>query len=73
MATKKTEEIQSHPLFDGLFNISGELLAKIEQNIRDENHDDSQPIILATWEGQEEPVCIGGHILQRQNRGSGID
>ncbi|AFM26084.1 hypothetical protein [Desulfomonile tiedjei] len=61
MATKKIEDIKTHPLFEGLFTINDDLLARIEQNMREENYDDSQPIILATWEGQEEPVCIDGH------------
>jgi hypothetical protein len=72
MATKKIEEIKTHPTFESLFTINDELLAKIEQNIRDENYDESQPIILATWEGQEEPVCIDGHTRLKAATNVGI-
>ena len=73
MATKKIEEIQTHPLFEGLFTINDELLAKIEQNMRDDNYDESQPIILATWEGQEEGVCIDGHTRLKAATNVGIN
>jgi hypothetical protein len=72
MTTRKPEDIKTHPLFEGLFTINGELLAKIEQNMREENYDDSQPIILATWEGQEEPVCIDGHTRLKAAINGGI-
>jgi hypothetical protein len=73
MATKKIEEIKTHPLFEGIFSINDELLAKIEQNMRDENYDDSQHIILATWKGQEEPVCIDGHTRLKAANNVGIE
>jgi ParB-like chromosome segregation protein Spo0J len=73
MATKKIEEIQTHPLFEGLFTINDELLAKIEQNMRDDNYDESQPIILATWPGQEEHVCIDGHTRLKAATKAGIE
>ena len=61
MDTKKPEEIKTHPTFESLFPINPQVLAKIEQDMRDGSYDFSQPIILATWEGQKEPVCIDGH------------
>ncbi len=64
---------KTHPLFEGLFTINEDLLAKIEQNMRDENYDDSQPIILATWEGQDDPVCIDGHTRLKAATQTGID
>jgi hypothetical protein len=73
MATRKIEEIKTHSLFQGLFTINGDLLAKIEQNMRDENYDDSQPIILATWEGQDQPVCIDGHTRLKAANNAGIE
>jgi ParB-like chromosome segregation protein Spo0J len=73
MATKKIEEIQTHPLFQGLFTINKDLLAKIEQNMRDDNYDESQPIILATWEGQDDPVCIDGHTRLKAATNAGIE
>jgi ParB-like chromosome segregation protein Spo0J len=73
MATRKIEEIKTHPLFEGLFTINDELLAKIEQNMRDDNYDESQPIILATWEGQDDPVCIDGHTRLKAATNAGIE
>jgi ParB family chromosome partitioning protein len=55
------KEIKTHPTFEALFPTNPALLAKIEQDMRDGRYDVSQPIILATWDGQEEPVCIDGH------------
>ena len=69
----KVEEIKTHPTFESLFTINGELLAKIEQNMRDENYDDSQPIILATWQGQDESVCIDGHTRLKAAKNIGIE
>jgi hypothetical protein len=73
MATKRIEEIKAHSLFEGLFTINDKLLSKIEQNMRDENYDDSQPIILATWEGQDDPVCIDGHTRLKAATKAGIE
>jgi hypothetical protein len=73
MATKQIEEIKTHPLFEGIFTINDELLAKIEQNMLDDNYDESQPIMLATWEGQEEPVCIDGHTRLKAANNAGIE
>ncbi len=73
MATKKIEEIKTHATFESLFTINDELLAKIEQDMRDENYDESQPIMLATWEGQKEPVCIDGHTRLKVANNVGIE
>ena len=73
MATKKIEEIKTHATFESLFTTNDELLAKIEQNMRDDNYDDSQPIILATWEGQDDPVCIDGHTRLKAAANAGIE
>jgi ParB-like chromosome segregation protein Spo0J len=73
MATKKIEEIKTHATFESLFAINDELLAKIEQDMRDGRYDFSQPIILATWEGQEEPVCIDGHTRLKAAKKIGIE
>jgi hypothetical protein len=73
MATRKIEDIKTHPLFEGLFTINDKLLARIEHSMREENYDDSQPIILATWDGQDEPVCIDGHTRLKAATNAGID
>ncbi len=70
---EKIENITTHPLFNSIFRIDKELLARIEQNMRDENYDESQPIIVGTWEGQEEPVCIDGHTRLEAATNAGIE
>ncbi|WP_157212275.1 hypothetical protein [Desulfomonile tiedjei] len=72
ITTRRIEEIETHPLFEGLFMINKNLLAKIEQNMREENYDDSQPIILGTWPGQDNPVCIDGHTRLKAATNVGI-
>ena len=69
---EKIENIATHPLFEGMFRIDKKLLRKIEQNMRDENYDESQPIIVGTWEGQDEPVCIDGHTRLKAATNAGI-
>ena len=54
-------EIRKHADFEHLFEIKKELLDKIKTDIEENHYDPSQPIILATWNGQTEPVCIDGH------------
>jgi ParB-like chromosome segregation protein Spo0J len=41
--------------------------------MRDESYDDSQPIILGTWTGQDEPVCIDGHTRLKAATNVGIE
>jgi hypothetical protein len=73
MDMKKTEEINTHSTFESLFPINPSVLAKIEQDMRDGRYDVSQPVILATWEGQEEPVCIDGHTRRQAAINVGIE
>ncbi len=40
--------------------------------MRDENYDESQPIMLAKWDGQDEPVCIDGHTRLKAATNVGI-
>ena len=73
MEKKKIEEIKTHPTFESLFPINPTVLAKIEQDMRDGRYDVSQPIILATWGGQDEPVCIDGHTRRQAAINVGIE
>ena len=61
MDTRSPREIQTHESFEALFPTNPELLEKIENDMREGTYDLSQPVILATWKGQKEPVCIDGH------------
>jgi hypothetical protein len=72
MTMKKIEEIKTHPLFTKIFAIKNEVLTRIEQDMRNSGYDTSQPIILATWEGQEELVVLDGHTRFRAGCNAGI-
>ncbi len=73
MADMNIEKIKTHPTFEGIFRIDQELLARIEQDMREGRYDISQPIILATWEGQKELVCIDGHTRLQAAKNAGIE
>ena len=73
MKTRRPNEIKTHPTFESLFPINPALLEKIEQDMRQGTYDVSQPIILATWEGQTEPVCIDGHTRRQAAINVGIE
>src|SRR5208283_5249116 len=40
---------------------------------REKNYDHSQPVIMATWNGQEEPACIDGHTRMQAAINAGIE
>jgi hypothetical protein len=61
MNRMNAKEIKTHETFTNLFPIKPELQEKIENDMREGTYDFSQPIILASWDGQKEPVCIDGH------------
>jgi ParB-like chromosome segregation protein Spo0J len=71
--TKNPKEIGRHETFMNLFPINEELLKRIEEDMKENQYDDSQPIILATWEGQDEPVCIDGYTRLQAAINAGID
>ncbi len=73
MATMNPNGIKTHETFSSLFPINQELLAKIEADMRQQNYDYSQPVILATWNGQNEPVCIDGHTRLQGAINAGIE
>ena len=59
--------------FSDLFPINADLFAKIEDDLREGTYDFSQPVILATWDGQNEPVCIDGHTRLKAAINVGIE
>jgi ParB-like nuclease domain len=73
MNMMNTEEVKTHETFRALFPIRPELLEKIENDMREGTYDLSQPVILATWEGEKEPVCIDGHTRLRAAINVGIE
>jgi hypothetical protein len=73
MAGINPKEIKTHPFFQELFPIQTELLKKIETDMREGTYDLSQPVILGTWNGQEEPVCIDGHTRLKAAINAGIE
>ena len=72
MDTRSPREIQTHESFQALFPIRPELLTIIEEDMKTWEYDESQPIVLATWEGQDEPVCIDGHTRLQAAKNAGI-
>jgi hypothetical protein len=73
METMKTKEIRTREVFENLFPTNSEVLKKIEEDMRQGKYDLSQPVILATWNGQKEPVCIDGHTRLKAAINAGID
>lgn len=67
------KEIKTHPTFEKLFPINEALLRTIEEDMRYNNFDLSQPVILATWASQKEPVCIDGHTRLQAAIRAGIE
>lgn len=55
------KEIKTHPTFEKLFSTREDVLQRIEEDMRANTFDLSQPVILANWEGQDDFVCIDGH------------
>ena len=72
MNMMNTEEVKTHETFRALFPIRPELLTIIEGDMKTWEYDESQPIVLATWEGQDEPVCIDGHTRLQAAKNAGI-
>ncbi len=70
--TMNPAEIQTHKSFEALFPIRPELLTIIEEDMRDWKYDESQPIVVAKWEGQDELVCIDGHTRLQAAKNAGI-
>jgi len=71
--TMNPMEIHTHESFKALFPINPELQEKIENDMREGTYDLSQPVILATWKGQKEPVCADGHTRLRAAINVGIE
>ncbi|MGO9566018.1 MAG: ParB N-terminal domain-containing protein [Desulfomonilaceae bacterium] len=66
-------KIKTDEPFSALLPINDDLLKRIETNIQDDGYDESQPIILCTWDGQDEPVCIDGHTRLKACMEAGIE
>ena len=73
MDTKDPKQITIHDTFSQLFPIRPELLELITADMQERWYDFSQPIILATWSGQNEPVCIDGHTRLKAAVQAGLD
>jgi ParB family chromosome partitioning protein len=72
MERMNPKEIKTHPQFENLFPINDKVLEEIEKDMRAGTFDVSQMVILATWDGQSEPVCIDGHTRLRAAINVGI-
>jgi ParB-like chromosome segregation protein Spo0J len=70
---KKLHEIEKHELFKELFPINEEIKDRIKQDMLENGFDDNQPVVLANWQGQEEPVCVDGYTRLSVAEDLGID
>jgi hypothetical protein len=73
MERMNTKDVETRPFFEELFPMQPKLLEKIETDMREGTYDLSQPVILATWNGQKEPVCIDGHTRLKASINAGIE
>jgi len=73
METMNPKEIKTHPTFESLFPINREVLARIEKDLRNGYYDDSQPIILGTWEGLPHSVVLDGHTRLKAFKNAGLE
>jgi hypothetical protein len=67
-------EIRTHETFENLFPINQDVLAKITADMKERHfhYDPSQPVVVATWAGQAESVCIDGHTRIKAAINAGI-
>jgi hypothetical protein len=59
------DDVEMHPTFSGLLGIKEDLLNRITADMAANGYDQSKPIILATWPGQDTRVIIDGHTRTR--------
>jgi len=64
--------IETHPGFAGLLGIDPSLLKRITADMAANGYDESKPIILATWPGQDTRVLIDGHTRVQASEDVGI-
>lgn len=67
--------VKLHSDFLSIFEIKSQVLEKIEEDMRTRSYgfDPSQPVILGTWDGQKEPVCLDGHTRLQAAINAGFD
>ena len=58
-------DVETHPTFNELLRIDGDLLNRMTADMAANGYDESKPIILATWPGQDTRVVIDGHTRTR--------
>jgi ParB family chromosome partitioning protein len=73
MKMMNVTEIKTSPTFEKLFPIKEGLLEAIATDMRENQFDLSQPVILASWDGQKELVCIDGHTRLQAAINAGIE
>ena len=58
---KNIDEIEKHDLFQEVFPINEQIKERIKKDMSENGFDENQPVVLANWQDQEEPVCIDGY------------
>lgn len=66
-------KIKTHPRFKGLLSIDEDLEENLTTDMAVGGYYTSQPVVLATWLGQEEPVLIDGHTRVQAAIKAGVD
>ncbi len=66
------KDIHTHPMFVDLLPIAEDLLEKMILDMRAHGFYESEPIVLGTWRGQEDPVLIDGHMRIRAASKNGV-
>ena len=65
-------KVKLHTRFEGLLRIDEDLAENLSADMALGGYFHSQPIVLATWPGQEEPVLIDGHTRLRAAIKAGV-
>ncbi len=65
-------KVKLHTRFEGLLRIDEDLAENLSADMAVGGYFHSQPIVLATWPGQEEPVLIDGHTRLRAATKAGV-
>ncbi len=58
--TMDLKHIKTHPTFVDLLPVAEDMLENMIQDMRINGYYESEPIVLASWKGQEEPVLADG-------------
>src|SRR5271157_654150 len=73
MQIMNPKEIETREAFSRLFPIKDDVFGRIQADMKKNGYDESQAISLATWDGQDKPVCMDGHTRLKVAQDTGIE